>query len=63
MCAEALVKFAFGIVAASAKILIEAAAGPYQFGAGRPAGAENEIADIRAAVLTRPTTTLVSLDV
>ena len=63
MCTEALVKFAFGIVAASAKAQIEVAAGPYQFGAGRPAGAEHEIAEIRAAVTNRPTTTLVSLDI
>ena len=63
MCTEALVKLAFGIVAASAKAQIEVAAGPYQFGAGRPAGAEYEIAEIRACLTNRPTTTLVSLDV
>ena len=63
LCTEALVKFAFGIVAFSARAQIEVAAGQYQYGAGRPAGAENEIAEIRAAAASRPAATFVSLDV
>ena len=63
MRTEGLAKLAFGIVASSAKAQIEVAAIQYQYGAGRPAGAENEIAEIRAAAASRPDATLVSLDV
>ena len=63
MCTEALVKFAFGIVATAAKAHIDIAVGPHQYGAGRPAGAENEIAELRAATQSRPGASFVSLDV
>ena len=63
MCTEALLKFAFGIVASSAKAQIEIAAGPHQYGVGCPAGAEREVAELRAATALRPHSTFVALDV
>ena len=63
MCTEALVKLALGIVATSARAQIEHAVGPHQYGAGRPAGAEKEVAELRAAALLRPHATFVGLDV
>ena len=58
-----LFRFSFGIDATAARAQTDVAVGPHQYAAGRPGGAEVEVAEIRAAAAHKPDKALVSLDV
>ena len=63
LCGEALLKFAIGTCVRASGPQIANAVSDRQYGVGRPSGAPQEVAEVRAAATAFPEDALLGLDI